>query len=211
MTGALALLLVGSIDPLVAGWGAKLERKYPAYSGEPVDVIVVLGAGHISDPELPITSWVSSTTLFRVAEGLRLAEMNPEAVVLFSGYRGTDEISAAEVNQRLATSLGLDSTRILINPAARDTRDEARFVATIVGDRPFALVTSATHMARAMAIFQAEGMNPTPAPTGYLVRNRTRTSLLDLIPSAESLSVTRQLWYETLGVVWSKTRGQGDI
>jgi len=209
VTGALALLLVSSIEPVVSGLGAGLERKHPAFSGEPVDFIVVLGAGHISDPDLPVTSWPSPTTLFRVVEGLRLAEMNPEAVIVFSGYRGTDDISAAEVNRRLAIGLGLDSTRILINPGARDTRDEARYVAAKIQDHSFALVTSATHMSRAVNIFKAEGLNPIPAPAGYLVRKSGQLAVEDLVPSEMTLMVSRQLWYEALGRVWARVRGTG--
>jgi len=207
VTGALVALLLSSIEPVVSGLGVGLEREHPPYSGEPVELIVVLGAGHISDADLPVTSWVSSTTLYRVAEGLRLAELNPEALVLFSGYRGTDDISAADVNRQLAMGLGLDSTRILINPAARDTRDEARFVASMVQGRSMALVTSATHMARALSLFEAEGLNPIPAPTGHLVRRGERLAVEDLVPSETTLFISRQLWYETLGEIWSRVRG----
>jgi uncharacterized SAM-binding protein YcdF (DUF218 family) len=210
VTAVLTLLLLSSLEPVVAVLGEGLERQHPVYSGEQVDFIVVLGAGHISDPDLPVTSWASPATLFRIVEGLRLALMNPEAVVLFSGYGGTDDISAAEVNRQVAIGLGLDSARILINAAARDTRDEARYVATRIQEHPFALVTSATHMSRAMKLFEAEGLNPIPAPAGYLVRRSERLAMEDLVPSETTLLVTRQLWYEALGRVWAKVRGPGD-
>ena len=114
ITVALGLLFLASMEPLVAGWGERLERQYPAYADQPVDYILVLGEGHTSDPELPLTSWPSPATLYRVTEGLRLAARNPQARVIFSGYGGTDGKSAAEVNQRLAVELGLDPTRILV-------------------------------------------------------------------------------------------------
>jgi uncharacterized SAM-binding protein YcdF (DUF218 family) len=205
VTLSLSFLLLASIYPLVAGLGAGLERQHPPYSGEPVEFIVVLGAGHISDPDLPVTSWPFEETLFRVVEGLRLAQELPDAQVILSGFGGTDDISAAEVNRELAVGLGLDPRRILINPEARDTRDEARWVFNRVGQHPFALVTSATHMARAVRIFQAEGLAPIPAPAGYLVR-RGNLAVEDFIPSEDTLKLTRQLWYEALGSIWARVR-----
>jgi len=143
-------------------------------------------------------------------EGIRLAQLNPEALLVFSGYGGVDAHTAAEVNRSLAISLGVDSTRIYTFPGPRDTRDEARAISPLVRDRPFALVTSATHMSRAMAIFSDEGMNPTPAPTGHLVRSDGELHFLKALPSSSNLRSSRQLWYEFLGSIWNAVRGPGE-
>jgi len=53
-----------------------LEYKYPpllsGQSIQNVKWIVVLGGGHSSDPELPVTSQLSEASLARVVEGIRL-------------------------------------------------------------------------------------------------------------------------------------------
>jgi uncharacterized SAM-binding protein YcdF (DUF218 family) len=184
-----------------------LERQYPPYDGQPVAVIWVLGGGHTSDRDLPVSSQISSQSLYRVVEGVRLARMNPSALLVFSGYGGTDPEPAAELNRRLAISLGVDSTRIITQPHPRDTREEAVASRPIVGDRPFALVTSATHMARAVTIFQNQGLEPIPAPTGHLARRPAERHALDFIPSSTNLRTSRQIWYEFLGTIWEKVRG----
>ncbi len=46
----------------------------------------------------------------------------------------------------------------------KDTEEEAAAVKQAIGDAPFLLVTSASHLPRAMIFFQQEGLNPLPAP-----------------------------------------------
>ena len=209
VAGVLSLLLLLSVAPIVGWMGESLEREYPAYSGAPVEFIVVLGGGHVSDPDLPITSWLGSQSLYRVVEGIRLAHLNPDALLAFSGYGGTDSLSAAVVNRSLATSLGVDPSRIYVFPWPTDTRQEAEAIAPLVRDRPFALVTSATHMPRAMAIFRSQGMDPIPAPAGHMIRSDGDTEFLEVIPSSQNLRTSRQLWYEFLGSIWEAVRPSG--
>ena len=206
-TGFLFLL---SFQPFSDVLGRSLERQFPAYSGQPVEFIWVLGGGHTSDGEIPLTSRLEPQSLARVAEGIRLAEMNPQAQMVFSGYGGTDSLSSAEVGRSLAIALGVDSTRIIIKPQTRDTREEAMAAAPLVANHSFALVTSATHMARAVRIFRNQGLDPIPAPTGHLVRRGERLHALDLIPSSGNLRTSRQLWYEFLGSIWASVRGPGE-
>ena len=49
-------------------------------------------------------------------------------------------------------------------------------VKEIVGKDKFILVTSASHMLRAMALFRKQGMEPIPAPTDYMVKEREGVS-----------------------------------
>lgn len=206
---SLGLLFLLSFRPFSDSLGGSLERRFPAYADQPVEFIWVLGGGHISDGELPVTSWVGPQSLARVAEGVRLAEMNPQAQLVFSGFSGTDTLPSAEVNRSLAMALGVDSTRIIIKPHPRDTREEAMAAAPLVGNHPFALVTSATHMSRAVMIFRNQGLDPIPAPTGHLIRHGDRLHVQDLVPSSYNLRTSRQLWYEFLGSIWEGVRGPG--
>jgi uncharacterized SAM-binding protein YcdF (DUF218 family) len=62
-------------------------------------------------------------------------------------------------------------------------------------------------MPRAVALFEARGLTPTPAPTGYLGTRVPGFRMLDLVPDAGSLSLTRRAWYELLGRTWALVRG----
>ena len=92
---AIACLSVAIFILLFCGYGfvvkkeiGKREQMFPALTEERVanlqdrqiDYIVVLGSAHVSDNRLPETSQIGSTSLFRLAEGLRLLN-------LFSGAK----------------------------------------------------------------------------------------------------------------------------
>ena len=45
-----------------------------------------------------------------------------------------------------------------------------------IGQTPFILVTSAGHMPRSMAVFEAQGMQPIPAPTEFITHDNIYTT-----------------------------------
>jgi len=191
-----------------------LESMYPAFSADMIDAgkiayIVVLGGGHVSDPRWPVTSQISEAGLGRVVEGVRLYRALPNTTLLFSGWGGDDPVSTAEVAAEVAKILGAAVEAITTVPQPRDTAEEARFIKEIVEDRPFVLVTSASHMPRSMALFQKQGMQPIPAPAQPLVKNREaiKVSPGSFFPSPGNLDKSARAIHEYLGIVWGKLRG----
>jgi uncharacterized SAM-binding protein YcdF (DUF218 family) len=91
-----------------------------------------------------------------------------------------------------------------------DTIDEVRALRALVGEERFALVTSATHLPRAMAMFKKAGMNPLPAPTDYLAADQPvgMGHVLGLIPHAAAGLMIERALHEYLGLFWAKLRGQ---
>lgn len=92
----------------------------------------------------------------------------------------------------MAMALGVEAEDIIIEAEATDTKDHPIYVKKIVGSDEFILVTSATHMPRAMALFKKHDMHPTPAPTDYLVMKKEGISPGDFFPSAGSLGKAGQ-------------------
>lgn len=208
VSGAVVLLLAASCSPLARFAARPLEWAYPAFPGDSVDAVVVLASGHRSDPELPLTARLQGQSLYRVTEGVRIAVAQPWAELVFSGFGGPDPVPHAEVARAMAIALGIDSTRIHADPRPRDTGEEARVFAPRLAGRRFALVTSATHMPRAVALFRAQGLDPIPAPTGHLTgRGGGGWIWQDLLPREDALTVTRQAWYELLGRTWAVLSG----
>jgi uncharacterized SAM-binding protein YcdF (DUF218 family) len=78
----------------------------------------------------------------------------------------------------------------------------------MIGKEPFFLVTSASHMPRAVALFKKLGMKPIPAPTGHLAKRPRGRNPQRYFPSPEGLHKSQRLVYETLGMIWAKFRGQ---
>ena len=97
IASALLLLTLVSLAPVSAWMADPLERAYPAFPGDSVDAVVVLGSGHGTDPRLPPTSLLSSSALYRLVEGLRIAQAQPWARLVLSGYGGADPRANAEV------------------------------------------------------------------------------------------------------------------
>ncbi len=76
-----------------------------------------------------------------------------------------------EIMSRVAMDLGPDPRDIEVESRSKDTADQARVIKSFVGNYPFILVTSASHMPRSMALFKKAGLKPMPAPTQHAVGN----------------------------------------
>jgi len=109
----------------------------------------------------------------------------------------------------IAMEWGVDRKEIFVEKKAADTKDHVIYVKEIVRDDPFILVTSASHMQRAMALFKKHGMEPIPAPTDYLVKDREGGLTPGVFfPGAGSLEKAERAIYEYLGLIWAWLRGQ---
>jgi uncharacterized SAM-binding protein YcdF (DUF218 family) len=213
VTVSFLMLLLLSYGVLSHRMLASLEREYPAYDAgkNPApEYVVVLGAGGCSDPAVPITSQLPSLGMVRLVEGIRIHRLNPGSKLVLSGGRSYDPVPEAEIMEKVAVAIGESREEILLETESRDTEDEAREVRKIVGDRSLVLVTSASHMTRALLLFRKQGMDPIPAPTNHLTSERQgKTPIFAFFPSSENLFVADTVVYEYLGRIWAKIRGKG--
>ena len=132
--------------------------------------IVVLGGGHISDPKIPVTSQLSGASLVRLIEAIRLHNQIPGSKLILSEGKVFDSVPGAETMAEAAKALGVKQEDLILESESKDTIDEARIIKSIVGNDKFILVTSASHMPRSMGMFKKLGMQPIPAPTGYIMK-----------------------------------------
>ena len=107
----------------------------------------------------------------------------------------------------MAEARGLSPGDILQWGEPLDTEAEGQEIAPIVRSQPFILVTSASHMRRAMGLFQTRGLHPIAAPTDFLAPRR-RLELDDLVPDGFKLFKSQIAVYEYLGLTWAKLRGK---
>lgn len=195
--GVLLLLLLSNaqIGDLLL---SPLESKYPPLadpsalskdSQAPVRWVAVLGG--------------ASSMRSRFLSAVGMQKELPGSKLLLSV--GRDDGRGANDVIELARMIGLRRESLVILQDARDTRDEVKRMSQIIGADRFLLVTSASHMPRAMALFQGAGMNPLPAPTEYLVKSRS--SHENWIPSAGSFYLSERAIYEYLGLLWLRLTG----
>ncbi len=174
---ALAACLVLPVDR----WAIRpLEDRFPAVAAPParVDGIVMLG-GAIDD----LTSRDRGTPTLtaaanRVTSFVILARRYPRAKLVFTG--GSGDLQQGIANEArwmrmLLDQLGLPPGRVAYENRSRTTWENAVYSFAMAAPRPgerWVLLTSASHMPRAVGVFRAAGWTVLPWPVGYQSRDR---------------------------------------
>lgn len=201
-----ALLLLGMqpiADKLLLSTEGPFNKRYELlHPKQTIQYIVVLGGGFTYNPDWPPSANLINNSLARVTEGIRLYLQHSGAKLIFTGGRGNNMISNAEVAAKVALSLGVPETDLITLTEPRDTEEEALEVEKIVGKQPFLLVTSANHMARAEHFFLARNMHPITAPANQLAITSPLQPWERFFPSAYYFSHSERAWYEFIGSVW---------
>jgi uncharacterized SAM-binding protein YcdF (DUF218 family) len=173
----------------------------------PCVAIVVLGGGHADAPTLSRVNQLSSSSLSRVAEAVRLSRWLPQAKLIVSGHH-TAELSHAQVLGEAEVSLGVDPARIVRMDDPRDTEDEISELSHRVGSAPVALVTSAWHMPRAMELCRHFKVNAIACPADFLEKPELGSNGGYDVWELESLERSTKAIHEDLGLLWLKLRGK---
>jgi uncharacterized SAM-binding protein YcdF (DUF218 family) len=204
VSGGLALIVLSAYG-IPGKWimGALESRHAPFPDEIPVSHVVVLGGGYTYSMYVPERNHVSESSLARLVEGVRIYRLQNQPCKLV--------LSGASVSHGMKTvvlDLGVPEEDIIVESRSADTKDQAQFLRDLVDGERFALVTSASHMPRAMAMFRKQGLDPIPAPTDYLRKAGKHWSLSFLFPKASRIQTTERAAYEVLGLLWAKLRGQ---
>ncbi|MFB9133761.1 envelope biogenesis factor ElyC [Vibrio sp. AK197] len=185
-----------------------MERQHSAFFpvDDAIDYVMVLGSSHVVDDDIPPTSQLSRTGLMRLTEGIRVLRMYPGAKLILSGYSGGSEVSNARMMAKVALALGVSKSDIILLETAKDTWEEARQAAAFVRNKNLVLVTSASHMQRALNEFHAAGLEPYPAPTNYLAQKEISQVWERYTPRGKYIEQTEIFWHELLGKIWQTLR-----
>lgn len=190
---------------------ARLENSYAPLANPPlVSAIVVLGGGVRDKVDAPPNTQLGSASLTRLVEGVRLyrAIKNEGGQVKFilSGGRVFGSPSDSGMMRNTAVVLGVNPKDMQLEDGSQDTHHEALFLKPMLKNKSFILVTSASHMPRAMALFRAQGLEPIPAPTQYMAR-KNQYSMTRYFPNSTAISETDILWHEYMGILWAHING----
>ena len=162
------------LTPLAAWLSLPLEDRFPRPRPPArVDGVIVLGGAVeqlLSERRgIPALNGAAE----RMTEAVALSRRYPEARILFTGGSGNPlgtALSEADVARDLFTSLGLEGSRVLLEPLSRNTWENATMTRAMVPPREgetWLLVTSASHMPRSMGCFRQAGWQVTPWPVNY--------------------------------------------
>lgn len=151
----------------------RLEYRFPALAEPPprVDGVILLG-GEINAARTLATG---QPVMGRAARLLAFAELSrrfPAARLVFTGGSGrlfdsTSEAAAMPIALRAA---GVDPARVTFEGKSRNTHENAVLTRDLVGPRPdetWLLITSASHMPRAVGVFRKAGWPIVPYPVEF--------------------------------------------
>jgi uncharacterized SAM-binding protein YcdF (DUF218 family) len=211
--GSLLLFLLGN-SGVSDVFLKTLEQRYhpvnlsalPAPLGKPGSntYIVMLGSGYSTDPHVDLDSLLSEDAIVRLVHSVQLCREMGSCKLILSG----GPPPAPRAMQKIALSLGIPQQDIILEEKSRNTYQEALFIKPMVGNTPFLLVTSASHMPRAMDLFRKQGMQPIAAPTDYLAKQGGAIVPDAIYPGTYGLHEAERTVYEYLGIMWEKLLGQ---
>jgi len=138
----------------------------------------------------------------RFDEVIKLSKELKDAKIITSGYEGSGIIPEAINARDRLISYGIADNRIIIQEKPKDTIEEAISIKRLLKDKPFILVTSASHMPRAMEIFKQQGLHPIAIPTAFTVKEKSSNSYL----SIGNIKKVSMATHEYLGLVWFKIK-----
>jgi len=203
---------------LVFGYGVftkpvlySLERSYAPLTVEQITPkvrdkirhVVVLGSGHVSDPDLPKTAQIGGSSLYRLVEAVRIYRLLPGSRLVICGGVIPDPVTNARVVSDVAQQIGIPVRDMIVEERPSDTVEEARLLQGLLGSTPFVLVTSAAHLKRAVMVFQGFGMQPVPAPTDFIIKNKPGGAIESWLPNCGNLWISQRVVYEWLGEKWA--------
>ncbi len=187
--------------------GGKLaELQILAESQEPVFVIV-LGSGHTPDARLKPSQMLTELATMRLVEGIRVHRQLPGSRLVTSASVEYGNYTQAEAMRDAAIALGVDPDDIDIQPDPTTTCEEARaFVRDHGPGARVVVATSATHMRRAMMLFEQQGALPVAAPTAFIRKENPDKpfSITGWMPSLENIDDLEQAIKEYVGYIWDK-------
>ena len=206
------VLMIAISNPLVA---RVLLSSLEAWHGPPAlvkddryDAIVVLGGGVLQPGTLRPTADLSPYSKNRTTCGVDLYQQGYAPKLLFSGGNGyafRDALRDAPQMQRWAERLGVSKEAIVVEDQSRTTYENAIETKRLLGPGSILLVTSATHLPRATALFTKQGFRVMPVPCDFMMQNRPGDTLedlnlFDMLPSDHAIEQTRDAVTEYVGM-----------
>jgi len=175
-------------------------------------VVVVLGGGNQTiqarGGSLNQVSW---TAALRLLEAARLYRLLDRPTVIVSGgitEREPGARSEGDAMRKAIIELGVPAEKIIVEVESKTTHDEAREIARMLAGRPkqpIVIVTSPTHLPRALAVFRAAGLDPIPSAAPYASDHSLDSARL--APSDVGLLLFDTVVYDTMSGLYYWLRG----
>ena len=202
--------------PIIPRLASHLEYTFEPPQALPDESagIILLG-GAFNRPAMQQTKQIVYTIAAgRVLEFALLAKRYPEVPLILSGGGvPVDSVaSEAHITLEMMHKLGFDPQRIILEEYSKNTFENALFAKQILNPQPqqkWALVTSAIHMRRAVALFEAQGFNIVPYPVDYHTSKAWQTAWYNKgFLTGQGLLFWPFIMHEIVGYWFSKFAGE---
>jgi uncharacterized SAM-binding protein YcdF (DUF218 family) len=211
------LLFVSSMPVVERSLKSGLQDQYPPVEilESPVASMIVVLGGTIAMPSPPRLEVELHESSDRVLHAFRLYQAGKAPVIFLSAGNLFSEPkmkSEAFYISSLLQEWGVPPEAIVSEGDSRTTHENAlqtlRFLeARSIVDTPVLLVTSASHMPRAMAVFRQSGINAIASTTDVSAGPGVLTGIFDFLPSVGALKGVTSAWHEYLGTWVYRARG----
>ena len=209
---SLAALLVLSTprvaEALYTGIESFAARAPGAAVAENIGAIVVLSGGRNRNAAEYGGESVARDTLERLRYAARL-ERETGLPLLLSGGSVLGDATTLAALMRDVLVEDFDVPVRWLEDRSRNTAENAAYSAELLageGIEAIFLISDASHMARAVAAFEAQGLEVYAAPTGFHSGGSRRGGLLEWLPSTVALDMSRRVLHEYLGRLWYRLR-----
>lgn len=199
---ALLALLTLSMPPVADTLMRSLEGHPPISAPDlaRVQAIVVLGGGNYHGAPEYGGDTVNRSTLERTRYAAFLQKRSALPILVTGGAPFGGRPEGAAMKEAIERDFG-GSVRWAENES-RDTAENAAYSARLLkadGIRRIALISQTWHLPRAVPLFEAQGLEVFPAPTGYTTSPPSIPNVLQLLPSAGALKGSTTALHEWLG------------
>jgi len=190
---------------------ASLERDFVPRALSvvaPADAIVLLGGALRGDTHMGTLADLNDHA-DRLVHAAALYKAGKAPVLLLTGGAADDVRTEAEQMKDILAVMGIPTANMILEPDSRNTYDNAVYSAALLkarGMQRILLVTSAYHMRRAAALFEAQGLEVVPSPTDYQVLVVSET-LPPWLPLVGNLARTTTALHEIVGYWVYRWRG----
>lgn len=198
---------------LVSGLSGGLRQIQTREEARGADAVVILSGGVETTRAAGIVlTQLSTPSTLRVLEAARVYKLIGARLVVVSGGIADERVELEPESKHMAEALvaaGVPADRIAIDVAARDTFDHPRTIRPILEAQhvhQFVIVTSPTHMRRALAVFRKAGFDPVGS-TALLRSDHLKTPWF-FVPNDDSLLQSDASLYDYAGWVYYWMRGR---
>ena len=186
---------------LTMGLSYGLSQIHSRGEANGADVVVLLGGGAATwNAAGRVAGVLTPSSILRVLETARVSDVIGARLVIASGGVPRPDIQLKPESDLLRAALisaGVPPEQIVEESRSKTTREQAKLIPAVLrahGVGRFVLVTSPTHMRRALALFRAEGLDPVPSVS--LIRSENSSPVPLALPSDEALRQSNEAVYQ---------------